>query len=59
MFVFYQKYFLKLFDFMFVEIIVLFELVVKLKVDKKNGIEVQKLVGKNIVFIFEKDLICI
>lgn len=59
MFGFYYKYFLKLFDFMLVEFNSLLQLVVKLKVDKKSGKEEVKFIGKNIVFIFEKDLICI
>ncbi|HGW3473022.1 TPA: ornithine carbamoyltransferase [Klebsiella pneumoniae] len=52
---FYQKHFLKLLDFTPVEITALLELAAKLKADKKNGIEVQKLAGKNIALIFEKD----
>lgn len=59
MFGFYYKYFLKLFDFMLVEFNSLLQLVVKLKADKKSGKEEVKFIGKNIVFIFEKDLICI
>lgn len=43
---FYQKHFLKLLDFMPAEITALLELAAKLKADKKNGIEVQKLAGK-------------
>jgi ornithine carbamoyltransferase len=50
---FYQKHFLKLLDFTPAEITA--ELAAKLKADKKNGIEVQKLAGKNIALIFEKD----
>ena len=45
---FYQKHFLKLLDFTPAEITALLELAAKLKADKKNGIEVQKLAGKNI-----------
>ena len=52
---FYQKHFLKLLDFTPAEITTLLELAAKLKADKKNGIEVQKLAGKNIALIFEKD----
>ncbi len=43
---FYQKHFLKLLDFTPAEITALLELAAKLKADKKNGIEVQKLAGK-------------
>ncbi|EKY3120549.1 ornithine carbamoyltransferase [Cronobacter turicensis] len=51
----YQKSFLKLLDFTPAQIRLLLELSAKLKNDKKNGIEVQKLIGKNIALIFEKD----
>lgn len=51
---FYQKHFLKLLDFTPAEITALLELAAKLKADKKNGIEVQKLAGKNIALIFER-----
>ncbi len=51
---FYQKHFLKLLDFTPAEITALLELAAKLKADKKNGIEVQKLAGKNIALIFRK-----
>ncbi|EOI3552104.1 ornithine carbamoyltransferase [Cronobacter turicensis] len=51
----YQKSFLKLLDFTPAQIRMLLELSTKLKQDKKNGIEVQKLTGKNIALIFEKD----
>ena len=51
----YKKNFLKLLDFTPAEITALLELAAKLKADKKNGIEVQKLAGKNIALIFEKD----
>ncbi|ELZ9930035.1 ornithine carbamoyltransferase [Cronobacter malonaticus] len=51
----YQKSFLKLLDFTPAQIRLLLELSAKLKNDKKNGVEVQKLAGKNIALIFEKD----
>ncbi|EOE6914165.1 ornithine carbamoyltransferase [Cronobacter turicensis] len=51
----YQKSFLKLLDFTPAQIRMLLELSAKLKNDKKNGVEVQKLTGKNIALIFEKD----
>ncbi|ELY3542082.1 ornithine carbamoyltransferase [Cronobacter turicensis] len=51
----YQKSFLKLLDFTPAQIRMLLELSAKLKKDKKNGVEVQKLTGKNIALIFEKD----
>ncbi|QWR79594.1 ornithine carbamoyltransferase [Cronobacter sakazakii] len=51
----YQKSFLKLLDFTPAQIHLLLELSAKLKSDKKNGVEVQKLAGKNIALIFEKD----
>ncbi|ELY5815698.1 ornithine carbamoyltransferase [Cronobacter turicensis] len=51
----YQKSFLKLLDFTPAQIRMLLELSAKLKNDKKNGVEVQKLIGKNIALIFEKD----
>ncbi|EOI3469492.1 ornithine carbamoyltransferase [Cronobacter turicensis] len=51
----YQKSFLKLLDFTPAQIRILLELSAKLKKDKKNGVEVQKLIGKNIALIFEKD----
>ncbi|EMD9275439.1 ornithine carbamoyltransferase [Cronobacter malonaticus] len=51
----YQKSFLKLLDFTPAQIRLLLELSGKLKSDKKNGVEVQKLAGKNIALIFEKD----
>ncbi|ELY4481957.1 ornithine carbamoyltransferase [Cronobacter turicensis] len=51
----YQKSFLKLLDFTPAQIRMLLELSTKLKNDKKNGVEVQKLTGKNIALIFEKD----
>jgi ornithine carbamoyltransferase len=52
---FYQKHFLKLLDFTPAEINALLQLAAKLKTDKKNGKEEQKLTGKNIALIFEKD----
>ncbi|EOC1534225.1 ornithine carbamoyltransferase [Cronobacter turicensis] len=51
----YQKSFLKLLDFTPAQIRMLLELSTKLKKDKKNAVEVQKLTGKNIALIFEKD----
>ncbi|EOC1317048.1 ornithine carbamoyltransferase [Cronobacter turicensis] len=51
----YQKSFLKLLDFTPAQIRMLLELSTKLKKDKKNGVEVQKLTEKNIALIFEKD----
>ncbi|EOC1519431.1 ornithine carbamoyltransferase [Cronobacter turicensis] len=51
----YQKSFLKLLDFTPAQIRMLLELSAKLKKDKKNGVEVQKVTGKNIALIFEKD----
>ncbi|EOV8971272.1 ornithine carbamoyltransferase [Cronobacter turicensis] len=51
----YQKSFLKLLDFTPAQIRMLLEFSTKLKNDKKNGVEVQKLTGKNIALIFEKD----
>ncbi|EPN9527782.1 ornithine carbamoyltransferase [Cronobacter malonaticus] len=51
----YQQSFLKLLDFTPAQIRLLLELSAKLKSDKKNGVEVQKLAGKNIALIFEKD----
>ena len=52
---FYQKHFLKLLDFSSNEINTLLTLAAQLKADKKKGMEVQKLTGKNIALIFEKD----
>ncbi|MDI6426507.1 ornithine carbamoyltransferase [Cronobacter dublinensis] len=51
----YQKSLLKLLDFTPAQIHSLLALAAKLKSDKKKGIEVQKLTGKNIALIFEKD----
>ncbi|NCI01229.1 ornithine carbamoyltransferase [Cronobacter malonaticus] len=55
MYALYQKSFLKLLDFTPAQIRLLLELSAKLKSDKKNGVEVQNLAGKNIALIFEKD----
>lgn len=52
---FYQKSFLKLLDFTPAEINALLQLAAKLKAVKKKGQEEQKLSGKNIALIFEKD----
>jgi len=52
---FYQKHFLKLLDFTPAQLHELLALSAKLKNDKKKGTEVQKLTGKNIALIFEKD----
>ena len=52
---FYQKHFLKLLDFTPAQLHELLALSAKLKNDKKKGIEVQNLTGKNIALIFEKD----
>ncbi|MGK9173760.1 ornithine carbamoyltransferase [Yokenella regensburgei] len=52
---FYQKHFLKLLDFTPEQINTLLQLAARLKSDKKKGQEVQKLTGKNIALIFEKD----
>jgi len=52
---FYQKSFLKLLDFTPAEIDALLKLAAQLKTDKQKGQEVQKLTGKNIALIFEKD----
>lgn len=49
------KNFLKLIDLTTEEIQYLLDLSLKLKTDKKEGKEVQQLVGKNIGLIFEKD----
>ncbi len=51
----YKKSLLKLLDFTPAQIHALLALAAKLKSDKKNGVEVQKLTGKNIALIFEKD----
>ncbi len=52
---FYKRHFLRLLDFTPAEIIALLDLATELKKDKKSGCEQQKLVGKNIALIFEKD----
>lgn len=49
-----NRSFLKLLDYTKEEIEYLLDLAAKLKVDKKNGVEEKKLVGKNIALIFEK-----
>ena len=51
----YKKHFLKLLDFTPAQFTSLLALAAQLKADKKNGKEVQKLTGKNIALIFEKD----
>ena len=51
----YKKHFLKLLDFTPAQFTSLLTLAAQLKADKKNGKEVQKLTGKNIALIFEKD----
>ncbi|WP_054178160.1 ornithine carbamoyltransferase [Trabulsiella odontotermitis] len=51
----HHKHFLKLLDFTPAQIISLVQLAASLKKDKKQGVEQQKLVGKNIALIFEKD----
>ncbi len=51
----FTKNLLKLLDFTASELTALLQLAAKLKADKKNGKEEQKLVGKNIALIFEKD----
>jgi ornithine carbamoyltransferase len=49
-----NRHFLKLLDFNPGEILYLIDLAAKLKKAKKNGLEEQKLCGKNIALIFEK-----
>jgi ornithine carbamoyltransferase len=51
----FKKHFLKLLDFTPAQITDLLALAAQLKSDKKKGTEVQKLTGKNIALIFEKD----
>jgi len=51
----YKKHFLKLLDFTPAQLTSLLALSAQLKADKKKGTEVQKLTGKNIALIFEKD----
>jgi ornithine carbamoyltransferase len=52
---FYKRHFLRLLDFTPVEINTLLDLAAELKQAKKSGKERQKLAGKNIALIFEKD----
>ena len=52
---FYKRHFLRLLDFTPAEITALLDLAADLKQAKKSGCEQQKLVGKNIALIFEKD----
>ncbi|AHK19749.1 ornithine carbamoyltransferase [Yersinia similis] len=52
---FYKRHFLRLLDFTPAEITALLDLATELKKGKKSGCEQQKLVGKNIALIFEKD----
>ncbi len=52
---FYQRHFLRLLDFTPAEINALLALATELKIAKKNGEEIQRLKGKNIALIFEKD----
>lgn len=52
---FYKRHFLRLLDFTPTEITALLDLAAELKQAKKSGCEQQKLVGKNIALIFEKD----
>ncbi len=52
---FYKRHFLRLLDFTPTEITALLDLAAELKQAKKSGNEQQKLVGKNIALIFEKD----
>ncbi|WP_049605141.1 ornithine carbamoyltransferase [Yersinia massiliensis] len=52
---FYKRHFLRLLDFTPAEITALLDLAAELKQAKKSGNEQQKLVGKNIALIFEKD----
>lgn len=52
---FYQRHFLQLLDFTPAEILDLLALAVSLKREKKSGREKQRLAGKNIALIFEKD----
>src|SRR5690606_7779005 len=51
----YKKHFLKLLDFTPAQLTSLLTFAAQLKANKKNGKEVQKLTGKNIALIFEKD----
>lgn len=52
---FYKRHFLRLLDFTPAEITALLDLAAELKQAKKSGNEQQKLAGKNIALIFEKD----
>ncbi|MEY4475553.1 MAG: ornithine carbamoyltransferase [Pseudomonadota bacterium] len=52
---FYKRHFLRLLDFTPAEINTLLDLAAELKQAKKSGKERQKLAGKNIALIFEKD----
>ncbi|MFA3777261.1 ornithine carbamoyltransferase [Yersinia sp. 1652 StPb PI] len=52
---FYKRHFLRLLDFTPIEITALLDLAAELKQAKKSGCEQQKLAGKNIALIFEKD----
>ncbi|MBA2815949.1 ornithine carbamoyltransferase [Candidatus Pantoea persica] len=51
----FQRHFLRLLDFAPADIASLLDLAAELKRAKKNGSEPQRLKGKNIVLIFEKD----
>jgi len=51
----FKRHFLKLLDFTPEEILYLLDLSVKLKKEKKTGTEEKKLIGKNIILIFEKE----
>jgi ornithine carbamoyltransferase len=52
---FYQRHFLKLLDFTSAELLDLLALSATLKQEKRAGREQQRLAGKNIALIFEKD----
>ena len=52
---FFQRHFLKLLDFTPEELLELLALAATLKQEKKSGRETQRLAGKNIALIFEKD----
>lgn len=49
-----NKHFLKLLDYTPAEIMSLLQLAAQLKSEKRNGVEQQRLTGKNIALIFEK-----
>ena len=51
----FQRHFLRLLDFSPTDITALLDLAAELKRAKKNGSETQRLKGKNIALIFEKD----